>query len=188
MQVKIYEWILQDWSVNRNSPENRLILAWFRLAQWAYRHWGIFGRFAVVLPYRLVTTLFLSMEIPVTAQIGPRLRLPHKHGLVIHVDATLGKDCCLRHGVTLGSKLDQEGRQLGVPLIGDGVDFGAGCVVVGDVSVGNHARIGALTIVTHSVPDYAVVVGNPGRVIKIDRPMLHEGREPVILPDPSRKE
>ncbi len=174
MRVKFREWVLQDWSVNRNSLPIRLILVWFRLAQWAYRRWGLLGKVAVVLPYSLVTTFVLSMELPVTAQVGPRLRLPHKHGLVIHVDAKLGSDCCLRHGVTIGTKVDWKGRQSGVPQIGDDVEFGAGCVVLGDVSVGNHVRIGALAVVTRSVPDYGIVVGNPGRVIRVDRPGANE--------------
>ena len=168
--MKSSKWIFQDWSANRGSPASQLIVTWFRLAQWAHRHWGLPGKLAVVGPYSLLTTLVLSMELPVTAKVGPRLRLPHKHGLVIHVDATLGSDCVLRHGVTVGNKLDRERTRTGVPRIGNDVEFGAGCVVIGDVTIGDHARIGALTIVTRSVPDYGVVVGNPGRVIRIDRP------------------
>jgi putative colanic acid biosynthesis acetyltransferase WcaB len=173
-RMKLSKWIFQDWSANRNNPVARLILTWFRLAQWAHRHWGLLGKLTVVGPYSLLTTLVLSMELPVTAQIGPRLRLPHKHGLVIHADATLGSDCLLRQGVTVGSKPDRERSQTRIPRIGNDVEFGAGCVLIGDITVGDHARIGALTIVTRSVPDYGVVVGNPGRVIKIDRPATDE--------------
>ncbi len=54
--------------------------------------------------------------------------------------------------------------------LGDDVELGTGCVVIGSVHVGDHARIGALAVVTKSVPDWAVVVGNPGRVLRIDEP------------------
>ena len=54
--------------------------------------------------------------------------------------------------------------------MGNDVDLGAGCCVIGDLVVGDHARIGALAIVLKSVPAWAVVVGNPGRVIRIDEP------------------
>ena len=66
--------------------------------------------------------------------------------------------------------MDRAGNELGVASIGDDVDLGAGCAVIGAVHVGDHARIGALAVVTKSVPAWAVVVGNPGRVIRIDDP------------------
>ncbi len=80
----------------------------------------------------------------------------------------LGNDCHLRHNVTIGNRVDRDGNEVGVATIGDAVELGAGCAVVGDLHVGDHARIGALAVVVMSVPAWAVVVGNPGRVIRID--------------------
>jgi serine acetyltransferase len=162
-------WVFQDWEVNAGRPENRLILAWFRLAQRAHNRWGLPGKLAVCYPYRLVTTLLLSIELPVRAEVGPRLRLVHKCGIVVHERAVIGADCRLRHGVTIGAKLDRDGRTTAVASIGDDVEFGAGSMVIG-VDVGDHARIGALAIVTKPVPAWAVVAGNPGRVVRIDAP------------------
>lgn len=179
--MKLFKWIFQDWSVNRHYPASQLILAWFRLAQWAHRHWGPVGKMAVVVPYSMLTCLVLSMELPVTTEIGARLRLPHKHALVIHGEARLGSHCLLRQGVTVGGKADRERRQIGVPRIGNDVEFGAGCVVIGDITVGDHARIGALTIVTRSVPDYGVVVGNPGRVVRVDQPAAEGHQESASI-------
>jgi putative colanic acid biosynthesis acetyltransferase WcaB len=89
---------------------------------------------------------------------------------VVSHHATLGSDCQLRHGVTIGNKTDRAGKEIGVARVGDDVDLGAGCAVIGDIEVGDHARIGALAVVTRSVPAWAVVAGNPGRVIRVDRP------------------
>jgi putative colanic acid biosynthesis acetyltransferase WcaB len=161
-------WVFQDWKVNRGSPAHQVILAWFRLAQRARSRWGIFGKLTVSAPYTLITALFLSMELPVTATVGPRLRLYHKHAIVIHSNAVIGSDCHLRQGITIGNKTDRRGNDLGVATLGDGVDLGAHCVVIGPIHVGDYARIGALAVVTKSVPDYGIVVGNPGRVIRID--------------------
>lgn len=167
--MRIREWVLQDWSANVGRPESQLLLAWFRLAQWAASHWGAPARL-VITPYWLTSSLLLGVELPVTATVGPRLRLYHRNGIVLSPHCALGSDCHLRHGVTVGNKVDRAGNEVGVAHVGDGVDLGAGCVVIGDVHVGDHARIGALAVVTKSVPAWAVVVGNPGRVIRVDDP------------------
>jgi serine acetyltransferase len=167
--MKLREWVLQDWAVNAGRPESQLLLAWFRLAQWADRHWGRAAPL-LVRPYWLTTSLLLGFELPVTAVVGPRLRIYHRNGIVISAQATVGRDCRLRHGVTVGNKTDRRGRETAVARIGDDVDLGAGCVVVGDIQVGDHARIGALTVVTKSVPAWAVVAGNPARVLRVDEP------------------
>jgi putative colanic acid biosynthesis acetyltransferase WcaB len=167
--MKLREWVLQDWAVNAGRPESQLLLAWFRLAQWADRHWGRAAQL-MVRPYWLTTSLLLGFELPATATVGPGLRIFHRNGIVVSAQATIGRDCQLRHGVTVGNKTDRSGRETAVARIGDDVDLGAGCVIVGDIEVGDHARIGALTVVTKSVPPWAVVAGNPARVIRVDEP------------------
>ena len=163
------EWVLQDWDVNATRVESQLILAWFRLAQWATRRLGPFASI-VVRPYWWTVGVFMGVELPVTTTIGPRLRLYHPHSIVVSSGSSLGSDCHLRHGVTIGNKVDRDGRETGVARLGNGVDLGAGCAVIGDIYVGDHARVGALAVVLRSVPAWAVVVGNPGRVIRIDEP------------------
>jgi putative colanic acid biosynthesis acetyltransferase WcaB len=167
--TELREWVLQDWAANAGRPESQLLLAWFRLAQWADGHWGKAARL-LVRPYWLTTSLLLGFELPVTATVGPRLRIYHRNGIVISAHATLGRDCKLRHGVTVGNKTDRSGKETGAARIGDDVDLGAGCVIIGDIHVGDHARIGALTVVTRPVPAWAVVAGNPGRVLRVEGP------------------
>jgi putative colanic acid biosynthesis acetyltransferase WcaB len=106
----------------------------------------------------------------VSARVGPRLRLYHAHGIVLSPHCTVGSDCNLRHGVTVGNRVDRDGNEIGVATIGDHVDLGAGCVVIGDVHIGDHARVGALAVVLKPVPAWGVVVGNPGQVIRVDEP------------------
>jgi len=160
------QWILQDWETNAGQPDIRLFLAWFRAAQWAYRHWGVLGRL-VYSPYTLISSTFLGIEVPVSCTIGPRLRMYHKVGIVIHGECTIGSDCQIRHAVTLGSKFDRKTGAIVFPTVGDHVDLGGGCALLGGIHVGDHAEIGAHAVVTKSVPPTAVVVGNPGRVIRI---------------------
>ena len=162
-------WVLQDWQVNSGRPDSQLLLSWFRLAQWATDHWGPLARL-VATPYWWIPSLVLGVELPVSATVGPRLRLYHPHGIVINPNCTIGSDCHLRHGVTIGNRGDRAGNELGVASVGDDVELGTGCVVIGDIHIGDHARIGALTIVLAPVPAWGVVVGNPGRVIRVDAP------------------
>lgn len=163
------EWVLQDWAANATRPESQLILAWFRLAQWASVRWARLARLFVT-PYWLTCSLVFGVELPVTAQIGPRLRLYHPHGIVISPHCTLGSDCHLRHNVTVGNRVDRDGNEIGVATLGDHVELGAGCAVIGDLHVGDHARVGALAVVLKSVPAWSVVVGNPGRVVRVEEP------------------
>jgi putative colanic acid biosynthesis acetyltransferase WcaB len=173
------DWVLQDWTVNDGRPDSQLLLAWFRLAQWGTRRWGRFGRF-VVNPCWLISCLVIGVELPVTTVIGPRLRLYHPNGIVLNPHSTLGSDCHLRHGVTIGNRVDRDGTERGVATLGDAVDLGAGCMVIGDIHVGDHARIGALALVLSPVPDWGVVAGNPARLIRVEAP--------ESLPGPGRLE
>jgi putative colanic acid biosynthesis acetyltransferase WcaB len=162
-------WVLQDWAVNRERIDAQLILAWLRLVQWAMRHWGPLRR-PFVAAHVFLSAFVLRCELPATAVIGPRLRLYHTNGIVLSPHTRLGADCEIRHGVTVGNTTDRDGRERGVATVGSFVDLGAGCAVLGPIHVGDHARIGALAVVTKDVEPWAVVVGNPGRVLRVERP------------------
>lgn len=162
-------WLFQDWASNHGRPESQLLLLWFRTAQWAEIHWQPVARL-VVTPYWWITSLVIGIELPSSITVGPRLRLYHPHTIVINPHASIGSDCHLRHSVTIGNRVDRSGAELGVATLGDHVDLGAGCAVIGDLHVGDHARIGALSVVTTSVPAWAVVAGNPSRIIRVDEP------------------
>jgi len=83
--------------------------------------------------------------------------------LVIHPGTRIGEGVTLRHCVTLGNR--RAGGE--APTIGDDVEIGANALVLGPISVGNGAVIGAGAVVTKDVPARAIVVGNPAIVIRI---------------------
>jgi putative colanic acid biosynthesis acetyltransferase WcaB len=162
-------WVLQDWAANAGYLDSRLVLLWFRSAQWGVRHWGVPGR-AFAAFYSLYTSLFWSIELPPGLEVGPRLRLYHPHGIVLNPGVRLGADCVLRQNVTIGNVVRRDGTEKGVASAGDDVEFGAGCVVVGDLHVGSHARVAALSLVLRDVPEWGVARGNPAEVVRIDDP------------------
>lgn len=112
--------------------------------------------------YRLIVDWILGVDIPWKVSLGRQTILFHSCALVINESVKLGNGCILRHSVTIGNKLSPSGETLS-PRVGDRVEFGAGCIVIGDVSIGDDAVIGAGAVVTKNVPPGAIMVGNPAR-------------------------
>jgi serine O-acetyltransferase len=105
--------------------------------------------------------VILHISLPKDATIGPGLRIWHLGNIFIHPTATIGSDCTLRQGVTIGNRTEDGPA----PVIGDHVEFGAYAQVLGPIHVGHHAKIGALSVVLQDVPDHATAVGVPARII-----------------------
>jgi len=107
----------------------------------------------------------MGIDLPPCVMVGKGLQLFHGVGLVVHPDSVIGDGCILRHCTTIGAK---SGIGFGAeipPVLGNHVDVGCNVVIIGPLSVGNYAVIGAGSVIVHDVPEYAVVCGNPGKVI-----------------------
>lgn len=107
----------------------------------------------------------LGVFIDFTTDIGPGLYLPHPVGIVINRRCRMGANCNIAQHVTLGLK-SREPRE-GCPTLGDRVYVGPGAVIIGAITVGSDAAVGANAVITKDVPDKAVVAGVPGRVISL---------------------
>ena len=153
-------------------------------AIWLYRiaHW-FYKRKFVLIP-RLISNLarFLTgIEIHPGATIGPGLFIDHGTGIVIGETAELGRNVTLYQGVTLGGTGKEKGKRH--PTIGNNVVVSSGAKILGSFSVGDHAKIGAGSVVLKEVPAYATVVGIPGRVV------LMKGKRvsPITMPEEELK-
>lgn len=113
-----------------------------------------------VMRYRFWSVI-TAADIPLLLDISGGLLLPHPNGIVIHPKSYIGPNCLIHQQVTLGVKREGEGAP---KLIGH-VDIGAGAKVIGDITIGMHALIGANAVVTKDVPDYAIVAGIPAKII-----------------------
>ncbi len=122
------------------------------------------------LLYRLMFVLVrnvFGIQVPWTVRLGRRVRLAHQHGIVIHPRASLGDDCVVRQGVTIGAGSGDPAKFLDeAPAIGARVSLGAGCAVIGRVRVGDDAVIGPNAVVMTHVPAGATVVAQPPRMIR----------------------
>lgn len=90
----------------------------------------------------------------------------HMVGIVISRDVKIGKNVLIRQNVTLGHGSLNEERNRCYPHIGNNVQIGANALLIGGINIGNNAIIGGGCVVTHDVPENAVVVGNPAKIIK----------------------
>src|SRR5215510_9506058 len=98
-----------------------------------------------------------GIEIHPGAQIGRRLFIDHGMGVVIGETAEIGDDVTLYHGVTLGGTSWGKGKRH--PTLGKGVVVGAGAKVLGPITIGDGAKIGANAVVVKDVRANAIVVG-----------------------------
>lgn len=104
-----------------------------------------------------------GIELYYTATVGRRLQIAHQGAIVIHEHATIGDDCIIRQGVTIGAA--RLGPDKAPPVIGNRVSIGAGAMIIGSVTIGDDVMIGPNAVVMTSVPDGATVTAMPARVI-----------------------
>ena len=104
-----------------------------------------------------------GIEIHPGAQIGKNLFIDHGMGVVIGETAVVGDNCTIYHQVTLGGTGKEKGKRH--PTLGDGVLVSTGAKVLGPITIGNGAKIGANAVVLADVPENATAVGIPAKVI-----------------------
>jgi serine O-acetyltransferase len=105
-----------------------------------------------------------GIEIHPGATIGRRCFIDHGMGVVIGETTEIGDDVLLYQGVTLGGTGKEKGKRH--PTIGNNVVIGTGAKILGNITIGDHTKIGAGSVVIRSVPDHSTVVGVPGRVVR----------------------
>ena len=125
-----------------------------------------------------------GIEIDPGATIGCGIFIDHGMGVVIGETAEIGDGCTIYQGVTLGGTSLQRTKRH--PTLGRNVTIGSGAAVIGAITVGDGAKIGANSVVVKDVPPNATVVGVPGRVVLQDgKPVAPlDARPRLDLPDP----
>lgn len=105
-----------------------------------------------------------GIEIHPGATIGPAFFIDHGMGVVVGETTEIGQDVTLFQGVTLGGTGKERGKRH--PTLGNRVVVGAGAKILGGITIGDHVKIGANSVVLRSVPAYTTVVGIPGKVVR----------------------
>src|SRR5512138_671831 len=107
-----------------------------------------------------------GIEIHPAARLGRRVFIDHGMGTVIGETAIVGDDCLLYHGVTLGGTGKEKGKRH--PTLEEGVVVGAGAAVLGNITLGRNARVGAGSVVIQDVPADCTAIGVPARIVGRD--------------------
>lgn len=130
-------------------------MAWFRLACWFKR------KHIPYFPGAIQRHIYFAygLEIPSGAEIGGGLYIPHPVGTVI-MPKRIGRNCSIIANVTIGMR-----NEWAFPEIGDDVFIGAGARLLGGITLGNGAVIGANAVVIHDVPPGATAVGVPAKLL-----------------------
>ena len=145
------------------------------LAEYRFSHWVWASvRVPVVrqllrlvgIVWHKVIELTTGIDLPADTTIGRGLYIAHFGGIIVHGRTVMGENCNLSHGVTIG--IGGRGEQRGVPVFGDRVFIGPGAVIVGPIRVGNDVVIGANAVVIRDLPDQAVAVGVPPKVVSLE--------------------
>lgn len=135
----------------------------YRLAHWFWQHK------VPLLPWLLKSfnRIVFSVVLPPSAQLGSGVLLSYEGlGTVIHRHAVIGEGAVIGTGVTIGGRAGH----VRVPVVGEGAMIGSGAKILGPLTIGRFASIGANAVVLHDIPDYAVAVGAPACVIRVNAP------------------
>lgn len=169
----LYGWAKQDiQSVLKRDPAARskleILLAYPGLhAVWIHRPTHLLWKQGLTVLPRVLSACnrFLTgVDIHPGAVIGAGVFIDHAMGCVIGETAVVGDECLIYQGSVLGGTSLE--RKIRHPRLGARVVVGANACVLGAITVGDNARIGSGSVVIHSVPAGATVVGVPGRIVK----------------------
>lgn len=153
-------------------------------AVWSHRIAHKMWRSGYKFPARLLSQIarfWTGIEIHPGATIGRRLFIDHGNGVVIGETAEVGNDVLMYHQVTLGgTSLEKIKRH---PTVGNCVVIGVGAKVLGAVTVGDEAQIGANAVVTRDVPANSTVVGIPAKVVKRNGEYVRPALAPATPPN-----
>jgi serine O-acetyltransferase len=124
-----------------------------------------------------------GVEIHPAARIGADLFIDHGSGVVIGETAEIGDRVTLYQGVTLGGTGFARGKRH--PTVEADVSIGSGAKLLGPITVGHCAKVGANTVVIEDVPPNSTVVGNPGHPVRVEgRKVEGPDADWIHLPDP----
>ncbi len=155
--------INSKWEILFNYPGVWAIIN-YRVANSLYKKgWKLLARAIMG-----ISQIFTGIDIHPGCKIGRRFFIDHGIGIVIGETTQIGNDVLIYQQVTLGGVTLQRGIKRH-PTIEDGVVIGGGAKVLGDITIGKNAKIGANSVVIHDVPPESTAIGIPAKVIKKGR-------------------
>ena len=153
---------VHDPAMNRLLPpllnfKGYVALQAWRVSNWLWRR----ERTDLALLLQSLSSDSLQVSIHPSASIGTSVFLDHATGIIVGAFAVIGDEVTILQNVTIGRKQAMPGR---APRIGRGVLLSTGATILGDVSIGDFAKVGAGALIEHDVPPGCTAVGVPARL------------------------
>ena len=149
------------WAILINTPGIHAVL-FHKISHFLYeKKWFFLARLI-----SQIARFLTGIEIHPGAKIGRRFFIDHGMGVVIGETAEVGDDVMMYHQVTLGGTGKECGKRH--PTVKNGVTIAAGSKILGAITIGENAKIGANSVVLKNVPANATVVGIPARVVRVN--------------------
>lgn len=141
-------------------------LFWHRFGNWRMSVRPRALRIPLSVLYKIgakLTEWFCGIDLPYTVVVGRRVRIEHFGGMIL-IARAIGDDVTIRQNTTFGLIRRNNLREW--PVIGDRADIGVGAAILGPVTIGRGATVGANAVVLKDVPEGATAVGVPARIIR----------------------
>ena len=142
------------------------------LAEYRFHHW-VDAQVSIPIIRQLLRLVCLiwhkfieittGIDLPYKADIGKGLFIGHFGGIIVNPQVKMGEYCNLSPNITIG--VGGRGEKRGCPTLGNRVFIGPGARIFGPITIGNDVAIGANAVVTKDLPDNAVAVGIPAKII-----------------------
>ena len=177
----MFEHIREDFNVHgrhmRSCPFWAMVV--YRFGRWSKRVKPSLLRWILLRLYGQVhgmVSLITGIRIHSEMVVGERFHLVHGGSIQIHPDVVFGDDCGVMHHVTIGQNMNS-----GVPRFGSNVFIGVGAVVLGEITVGDDARIAANSLVINDVPANALAMGVPARIYpRLGQQRTHQATDSAV--------
>lgn len=149
----------RDW-----SAQGFWVMLVYRFGRWRYDVRPAVVRKLCSFIYKLLFKLIqivTGVELPCEAKVGSNFVIDHFGGIIVSGYAKFGDNCRIRNGVVVGLRRVEEKY---APVVGNNVDIGAGAKLLGPISIGDNAIIGANAVVLCDVPANSIAVGVPALI------------------------
>jgi len=171
--LTLWQQIQEDWEAHGRDwtkPGFRAVVV-YRFGVWRMQLQPKLLRAPLSLLYKALYRKIRNgygIDLPYTVRLGRRVVIEHQNGIIIHGYSEIGDDSIIRQGVTLGNRyLD---RPFDAPKLGTRVNVGAGAKILGKVTLGDGASVGANAVVLSDIPAGQTAVGIPAKILQPKAP------------------